>query len=255
MKIYGDLGSGNCLKVKYTADRLGLPYVIVSATSGAMGGSASEEFLCPLPVGEDRFVRCVACGHAANVEAFRVVAPPAGRDRVEWYLFTTREGPCDLVGSAMALLCRSIGIPARVATGYACAKRDAQTGAYHVTQKDAHLWVELFFPGRGWVTFNPAPTLRNTPPADPWAVAALVRRLRLTIARGGMATVLALLMIVTLGGAGARTRRGACPSRSAHARGSRRAAPRTTCPIVVPEPRGGVTGDRSVRSSRTMSMG
>src|SRR6188508_3040086 len=49
-------------------DRLGLPFVIVSAMSGAMGGSASEEFLAPLEIGEDSFVRCASCGYAANVE-------------------------------------------------------------------------------------------------------------------------------------------------------------------------------------------
>jgi len=55
-----------------TFDRLGLHYVIVSAMSGAMGGSRSEEFLCPTPVGEDTFVRSPG-GYAANVEA--VVTP------------------------------------------------------------------------------------------------------------------------------------------------------------------------------------
>ena len=55
-----------------TFDRLGLSYVIVSAMSGAMGGSASEEFLAPTPVGEDTFVRCPECGFAANVEAVSV---------------------------------------------------------------------------------------------------------------------------------------------------------------------------------------
>ena len=59
-----------------TFDRLGLEYVIVSAMSGAMGGSASEEFLAPTEVGEDTFVRCASCGFAANVEAVSV--PPAG---------------------------------------------------------------------------------------------------------------------------------------------------------------------------------
>jgi prolyl-tRNA synthetase len=54
-------------------DRLALPYVIVSAMSGAMGGSASEEFLAPMDVGEDTFVRCTSCDYAANVEA--VVTP------------------------------------------------------------------------------------------------------------------------------------------------------------------------------------
>ncbi len=52
-----------------TFDRLGLKYNIVSAMSGAMGGSKSEEFLAPCPTGEDTYVLCKACGYAANVEA------------------------------------------------------------------------------------------------------------------------------------------------------------------------------------------
>ncbi len=56
-------------------DRLGVKYVIVSATSGAMGGSASEEFLAESEVGEDTFVRCVESGYAANVEAVVTPAP------------------------------------------------------------------------------------------------------------------------------------------------------------------------------------
>jgi prolyl-tRNA synthetase len=58
-------------------DRLGLDYVIVAAMSGAMGGSASEEFLANASVGEDTYVRCTNCDYAANVEAVRVPAPPA----------------------------------------------------------------------------------------------------------------------------------------------------------------------------------
>ncbi len=52
-----------------TFDRLGLKYNIVSAMSGAMGGSKSEEFLAPCPTGEDTYVLCNSCGYAANVEA------------------------------------------------------------------------------------------------------------------------------------------------------------------------------------------
>src|SRR3989440_4189031 len=57
-------------------DRLGLRYVIVKATSGAMGGSASEEFLAESEVGEDTFVRCPDSGYAANVEAVTTTGPP-----------------------------------------------------------------------------------------------------------------------------------------------------------------------------------
>ena len=58
-------------------DRLGLEYAICSATSGAMGGSASEEFLAVIDSGEDTFVRSTASGYAANVEAVVTQAPPA----------------------------------------------------------------------------------------------------------------------------------------------------------------------------------
>ena len=60
-----------------TFDRLGLTYVIVSATSGAMGGSASEEFLAPCESGEDTFVKCTSCDYAANVEAVVTPVPAA----------------------------------------------------------------------------------------------------------------------------------------------------------------------------------
>jgi prolyl-tRNA synthetase len=63
-----------------TFDRLGLEFVIVSAMSGAMGGSASEEFLAPTEVGEDSFVRCGSCDYAANVEAVSTPVPAA----VDW---------------------------------------------------------------------------------------------------------------------------------------------------------------------------
>ena len=56
-------------------DRLGLKYSIVSAKSGAMGGSASEEFLAPCSTGEDTYVLCPSCGYAANVEAMTTTVP------------------------------------------------------------------------------------------------------------------------------------------------------------------------------------
>src|SRR6476620_6794702 len=57
--------------------RLGLEYRIVVAVSGAMGGSASEEFLAPTLAGEDTFVRCEGCEYAANTEAVEIAGPSA----------------------------------------------------------------------------------------------------------------------------------------------------------------------------------
>ncbi|HEY0773036.1 MAG TPA: proline--tRNA ligase [Nocardioidaceae bacterium] len=66
-----------------TFDRLGFEYVIVKATSGAMGGSKSEEFLAKAEVGEDTYVSCTSCDYAANVEAVQVRAPePVSYDGV-----------------------------------------------------------------------------------------------------------------------------------------------------------------------------
>src|SRR3954462_11443919 len=58
-----------------TFEHLGLPFVIVSAMSGAMGGSASEEFLAPIDAGEDTYVRCTNCDYAANTEAVQTQPP------------------------------------------------------------------------------------------------------------------------------------------------------------------------------------
>jgi prolyl-tRNA synthetase len=65
-----------------TFDRLRMKYNIVSAMSGAMGGSASEEFLAPCETGEDTYVLCEKCGYAANVEAMTTVVAPADASKV-----------------------------------------------------------------------------------------------------------------------------------------------------------------------------
>jgi prolyl-tRNA synthetase len=88
--------------------RLGLDYRIVSAVSGAMGGSASEEFLAPTPVGEDTYVTCSSCGYAANVEAVPSVAPPVDP--------TVEHGPMSEVPTpntpTIETLAASLGVPA-----------------------------------------------------------------------------------------------------------------------------------------------
>ena len=73
-------------------DRLGLSYAVVTAMSGAMGGSASEEFLATTPVGEDTYVGCAVCDYAANTEA--VVTPPApARDPADQPAATSHDTP------------------------------------------------------------------------------------------------------------------------------------------------------------------
>jgi transglutaminase-like putative cysteine protease len=82
-------------------------------------------------------------------------APPAGRDVVDWFLFENRRGYCDYYASAMAVMCRILGIPARISQGYTPGEYDSASRSYVVRQLDAHAWPELYFPGYGWIDFEP----------------------------------------------------------------------------------------------------
>lgn len=82
-----------------------------------------------------------------------VAAPPTGRDAVDYMLFERPEGYCNYYASAMALLARIVGIPARVASGYA--EGEYRNGIFHIAEKDSHAWPELYFPSYGWIEFEP----------------------------------------------------------------------------------------------------
>jgi protein-glutamine gamma-glutamyltransferase len=82
---------------------------------------------------------------------------PSGRDPVDWFLFDVKTGYCEQFASTAALLIRSLGIPARLATGYATGDYDAVLNQSIVREHDAHAWVEVWFPGHGWVPVDPTP--------------------------------------------------------------------------------------------------
>ena len=86
-------------------------------------------------------------------------APPR-RDAVAAFLFDQRAGYFDQFSSAMAVMMRSLGIPARVATGFVLdpADVDSVTKMYTVTEQRAWTWPEVYFPNLGWVEFNPTPS-------------------------------------------------------------------------------------------------
>ncbi|MFM9105900.1 MAG: transglutaminase-like domain-containing protein, partial [Chloroflexota bacterium] len=92
-------------------------------------------------------------GHITYNE--KISPPPRDRDVVDYVLFDSREGYCEYYASAMAVMLRSQGIPARVVGGYYPAAWDTTEGGYLYREKNAHLWVEVFFPGYGWIPFEP----------------------------------------------------------------------------------------------------
>ncbi|MCL4472535.1 MAG: DUF3488 and transglutaminase-like domain-containing protein [Actinobacteria bacterium] len=100
--------------------------------------------------------------------------PPQQRDgdAVSYFLFDEKRGYCEHFASAMAVMARSAGIPARVVTGYSGGSFNPFTGLWEIKQSDAHAWVEINFGAAGWVPFDPTPGF-DTPGAkaqsqSPW---------------------------------------------------------------------------------------
>ena len=100
---------------------------------------------------------------AAALESFlrgyqyneQIEAPPAGVDGVDYFLFDIQEGYCNYYASAMAVMARSLGIPARLAAGYSRGDWEDEAKLYRVRQHHSHAWVEVYFPRFGWVEFEP----------------------------------------------------------------------------------------------------
>lgn len=84
-----------------------------------------------------------------------VPAPPEGQDVVAYFLFDLQEGYCDYYATSMAVMARAVGLPARLAIGYARGNYDSANQRYIVTEANAHSWVEIYFPNIGWVPFEP----------------------------------------------------------------------------------------------------
>lgn len=84
-----------------------------------------------------------------------VPAPPTGEDVVEFFLFELEEGYCDYYASAMVVLARAAGLPARYVSGYVGTYYDEYMDTYIITADNAHAWPEIYFPGYGWIRFEP----------------------------------------------------------------------------------------------------
>ncbi len=104
---------------------------------------------------------------ATDVEAYLRTFPndygvpvtPPGRDTVDYFLFDLQRGYFDYHASAMAVMLRTLGIPARVASGYALDPSTAGAdGTFNLTELNAFSWPEVYFPNIGWVEFSPTPT-------------------------------------------------------------------------------------------------
>ncbi len=133
-----------------------------------------------------------------------VPLPDAGKDVADYFLFQLRRGYCDYYATAMVVLARAAGLPARLVAGYATGTYDPERGAYLVREKNAHAWVEVYFPTYGWIAFEPTanmPELRRPealPVAPPAPEVSSLPPLRRPIALSAGHVILGLSLLVVL---------------------------------------------------------
>ena len=111
--------------------------------------------------------------HREFTYSLDTAVPSLSRDPLAEFLFVTKRGYCEYFASAMAVLLRTQGIPARVVTGFQSGFYNDVSGSWVMRASDAHAWVEGWIDGRGWVTFDPTPSA-----AAPLAGGWLQTRLR-----------------------------------------------------------------------------
>ena len=96
--------------------------------------------------------------------------PTSNEDPLEWFLFDSKKGFCTYYATAEILMLRSVGVPARMAAGFSQGEYDNATNTYTVRNLNAHAWPEVYFPGFGWVEFEPtgnqSPLVRPDRPVE-----------------------------------------------------------------------------------------
>jgi len=128
-------------------------YLLLQTRSERLGRLAADL----TPNNPDPFGKAGAIEeHLRNTFSYSLAAA-YGRQDVEAFLFRSRAGNCEYFATAMVLLLRHLGIPARLAIGFLSDEWNAYGRFFDVRQSDSHAWVEGFFPERGWVTFDPTP--------------------------------------------------------------------------------------------------
>jgi len=96
----------------------------------------------------------------------QVKATPPGKDPIEYFLFDLKQDFCEYFASAMVVMLREAGVPARLVEGFTTGAYDSASNAYVVKEQDAHAWVEVYFPQYGWIEFEPTPSQPPFPRVD-----------------------------------------------------------------------------------------
>ncbi len=165
------LHSGEIFRVKAW---ISAPNIAMLRTSGQDYPDIIKSFYLQLPRNYSRRVQSLARTLTANLTnpydqvmaitnylrntityKETVPVPPNNRDPIEWFLFDLKQGFCNYYASAEVLMLRSIGIPARLAVGYAEGESEVAGDFFQIRRRDSHAWPEVYFNGVGWVEVEP----------------------------------------------------------------------------------------------------
>jgi len=138
---------------------------------------------------------------------------------VDDFLFRSRVGWCEQIASSLVVMARSIGIPARLVTGFVPGSRDALTGRFVVRERDAHAWAEIYFPGIGWQGFDPTasvPLAGDVKSPGSWLGEARRNAVPLAIFTVLIAIIVAALPEVLATGRRRRARRASWSAQALH---------------------------------------
>ena len=153
------------IRARYTALPRGIPdrvYELARVAAGLEAGDAAP----PSPYAQARAIEAFLHQYPYTLD---LPQPPRDVDIVDYFLFDLQRGFCDYYASAMVVMARAVGLPARLAAGFLQQPPDAR-GVQTVRQLDAHSWAEVYFAGIGWVEFEPtAPFAVAAAPAAPAA--------------------------------------------------------------------------------------
>lgn len=117
--------------------------------------SLARELTAGQPTAYDRAIAIETYLRSTYPYNLNVPLPDASKDVVDYFLFELQRGYCDYYATAMVVLARAAGLPARLVVGYATGTYEPERDAYLVREKNAHAWVEVYFPGYGWIEFEP----------------------------------------------------------------------------------------------------
>ncbi len=139
----------------YEGYRIPTKYLEVPTSTSERTRALAQQLAAGSPSTYDTILRIQSWLGENTEYDLNAPVPPSGADAVDHFLFESQRGFCEQIASSTAIMLRTLGVPARIATGYVPSERDQIAGVWISRASDAHAWVEVWFPDHGWVAFDP----------------------------------------------------------------------------------------------------